>query len=95
MKKIIWGCAFLETALIIIMMALVVLEKPISDLIFNILFGATLVTLISCIAVERKNIIEGKLENKPKVAKWKIGLTFMVMLITLILMLIINNIAMR
>ena len=57
MKKIIWGCAFLETALVIIMMALVVLEKPISDLIFNILFGVTLVALISCIAVERKNII--------------------------------------
>ena len=58
MKKIIWGSLFVELIVLIIMLVLVFLGKPISDLIANIFFVAMAVCLISSISIQRKNNIK-------------------------------------
>ncbi|MDU5108546.1 MULTISPECIES: hypothetical protein [unclassified Clostridium] len=94
MKKIMWGSVFVEFTVLIIILALVVLGKQVSDLIFNIVFLAAGVCLLSAIVIERKKHIENKLENNLKVQKSSIYV-YIIVLIPLVIMLIINNIIMR
>ena len=95
MKKIMWGSVFVEFIVVIIILALVVLEKPVSDLLFNIIFVATGIVLISVITIEKKNIFENKLQNNLKINKGSIYLYIIILSLPLIIMLIINNIFMR
>ena len=62
MKKIIWGSLFVELIVLIIMLGLVFLGKPISDLIANIFFVAMAVCLISSIIIQRKIILKNAID---------------------------------
>ena len=95
MKKIMWGSVFVEFAMVIIMIVLVVLEKPVSDLLFNIILVSAGICLLSSIAIERKKYIENKLQNNLNVKKGSIYLYIIIFLLPLVIMLIINNIRMR
>lgn len=56
MKKVIWITLFIEIAMVIITLLLVMLGKIVPDLIANILFTAMIIGLVVCIGEERQKL---------------------------------------
>ncbi|AYE34772.1 hypothetical protein [Clostridium septicum] len=69
MEKIYFGSSFIALIGLMIILVLLMLGKPIPDLIFNIFCGINIICILSSISINRKNRINNKSEKNLKFKK--------------------------